>query len=201
MARRPAQRSFPLKDELDSPSREIVEDQLRLSRAARDALSDLPVPYFAHMRLLRDGRTRDVLLGGKTFVGSDVTIIDWQHAPLAEVFFAGPEGEEYEVDFGDRTVSGTLTERNLVAFEAGELIEIVTPDRILTRRNRDGWVELPADGPSLLSPRSEEDRARPFSPVLVQLDPDQRRAVELPASKSLLVLGEAGYGKTTVALH
>ena len=190
-----------MKDELDSPWQEIVEDQVRFSRAARDALPDLSVPYFAHMRLLRGGRTRDVLLGATTFVGSDVTIIDWQHAPLAEIFFACPEGEEYEVDVGDRTVSGTLTERNLVAFEAGELIEIVTPDMILTRRNRDGWIEREDDRPPLLFPRSEADRARPFSPVLVQLDPDQRRAVELPPSNSLLVLGEAGYGKTTVALH
>ena len=37
--------------------------------------------------------------------------------------------------------------------------------------------------------------------MLVQLDSAQRRAVELPSSESLLVLGEAGYGKTTVALH
>ncbi len=142
-----------------------------------------------------------MLLGAKTFVGSDVTIIDWQHAPLAEIFFAFQEGEEYEVELGDRSLGGILTQRNLVEFEAGEPIEIVTPDRILTRRNRDGWVELEDDRPPLLFPRSEADRARPFSPVLVQLDPDQRRAVELPASKSLLVLGEAGYGKTTVALH
>ena len=190
-----------MKDKLDSPWQEIVEDQIRLSRAARNALPDLPVPYFAHMRLLRDGRTRDVLLGAKTFVGSDVTIIDWQHAPLAEIFFAFQEGEEYEVELQDRSLGGILTQRNLVAFEAGEPIEIVTPDRILTRRNRDSWIELEDDRPPLLFPRSEADRARPFSPVLVQLDPDQRRAVELPPSKSLLVLGEAGYGKTTVALH
>ena len=63
-----------MKDELDSPWQEIVEDQLRLSRAARAALPDHPVPYFAHMRLLRGERSRDVLLGGKTFVGSDVTL-------------------------------------------------------------------------------------------------------------------------------
>jgi DNA helicase IV len=190
-----------LKDELDSPWQEIVEDQLRLSRAARAALPDHPAPYFGHMRLLRGERTRDVLLGGQTLVGSEVTVIDWQHAPLAEVFFACREGEEYEVEVGDRTVAGTLAQRNLVAFDAGELVEIVTPGRILTRRSRDDWVELPGGRPPLISPRSEEERARPFSPVLVQLDPDQRRAVELPPSTSLLVLGEAGYGKTTVALH
>jgi len=72
---------------------------------------------------------------------------------------------------------------------------------VLSRRDRDHWVALQRDRLPFLCPRSQEDRARPFSPVLVQLDPAQRRAVELPASESLLVLGEAGYGKTTVALH
>jgi len=35
----------------------------------------------------------------------------------------------------------------------------------------------------------------------VELDPAQQGAVTLPARRSLLVLGEAGHGKTTVALH
>jgi DNA helicase II / ATP-dependent DNA helicase PcrA len=35
----------------------------------------------------------------------------------------------------------------------------------------------------------------------VTLDPSQRAAVELPAGRALLVLGEAGHGKTTVAVH
>jgi DNA helicase II / ATP-dependent DNA helicase PcrA len=37
--------------------------------------------------------------------------------------------------------------------------------------------------------------------VDVSLDFAQRRAVELPAGRALLVLGEAGHGKTTAALH
>ena len=55
-------------DQLDAPWQRIVEDQLRLARAVRQALPELRVPYFAHMRLLRDGRTRDVLLAGKTLL-------------------------------------------------------------------------------------------------------------------------------------
>lgn len=190
-----------MQDELDTPWQQIVEDQLRLSTAARRALPELRAPYFAHMRLLREGRTRDVLLGGKTLVSSDITIIDWQNAPLAEVFFACREGEEYEVEAGDRTLAGTLTQRNLLDFERGELVEIITQNVTLSRRNRAGWIALRDDRTPLLHPRSEADRARPFSPILVQLDPSQRRAAELPSSESLLVLGEAGYGKTTVALH
>jgi RecA/RadA recombinase len=44
-------------------------------------------------------------------------------------------------------------------------------------------------------------RRRPPSLIDVTLGPAQRAAVSLPAGRSLLVVGEAGHGKTTVALH
>jgi|CZKU01.1.fsa_nt_gi DNA helicase-2/ATP-dependent DNA helicase PcrA len=55
--------------------------------------------------------------------------------------------------------------------------------------------------PRWLQPRSRAERQRPASLIDVDLDPAQRGAVELPAERALLVLGEAGHGKTTVALH
>ncbi|HEY3818462.1 MAG TPA: ATP-binding domain-containing protein [Polyangiaceae bacterium] len=52
-----------------------------------------------------------------------------------------------------------------------------------------------------LSPRPLHARRRAPSLIDVELAPAQRDAVTLPAERSLLVLGEAGHGKTTVALH
>ncbi|HEY2734402.1 MAG TPA: ATP-binding domain-containing protein [Polyangiales bacterium] len=52
-----------------------------------------------------------------------------------------------------------------------------------------------------LSPRPLELRERPRSLIDVTLDPLQRMAAERPAGGTMLVLGEAGHGKTTVALH
>ena len=54
---------------------------------------------------------------------------------------------------------------------------------------------------NLLSPRPLPARRRAPSLIDVELDPAQRDAVMLPAGRSMLVLGEAGHGKTTVALH
>jgi hypothetical protein len=51
------------------------------------------------------------------------------------------------------------------------------------------------------APRPRQARRRLPSLVDVRLDPAQQRAVDLPAGRALLVLGEAGHGKTTVALH
>jgi hypothetical protein len=53
----------------------------------------------------------------------------------------------------------------------------------------------------LFAPRPREARRKAPSLVDVTLDPAQRAAVERPAGRALLVLGEAGHGKTTVALH
>jgi hypothetical protein len=50
-------------------------------------------------------------------------------------------------------------------------------------------------------PRPRAARRRPPSLVDAALDPAQRAAVERPPGGALLVLGEAGHGKTTVALH
>jgi DNA helicase-2/ATP-dependent DNA helicase PcrA len=55
--------------------------------------------------------------------------------------------------------------------------------------------------PRWLEPRTRAERRRPASLVDVELDATQRGAVELPPERALLVLGEAGHGKTTVALH
>jgi superfamily I DNA/RNA helicase len=50
-------------------------------------------------------------------------------------------------------------------------------------------------------PRPHGQRARPASPVDVELDAAQRAVVELPPRETVLILGEAGCGKTTVAVH
>jgi DNA helicase-2/ATP-dependent DNA helicase PcrA len=57
------------------------------------------------------------------------------------------------------------------------------------------------DATTTLKPRAREQRRRAPSLIDVDLDPAQRGAVELPRGRALLVLGEAGHGKTTVALH
>jgi DNA helicase-2/ATP-dependent DNA helicase PcrA len=178
-----------------------LEEQLEIAVKARALLPQSRAPYSAHMRLrYADGRVSDFLLGGVFRRSEGVTILDWRTAPLAEVFFAYAEGEEYELDLGDRKLEGVVLQRNLVRFENGELIELGWSSGALLRRDG-AWMphELP-ELPRLL-PRPQGQRARPASPVDVELDAAQRAVVELPPREPVLVLGEAGCGKTTVALH
>jgi DNA helicase IV len=170
-----------------------------LAQLARSLSPHAAVPYFAHMRLETDGRVRDVVLGPDTRTGGGVAIIDWRSAPLAEVFFSCAVGDDYEIDVGERTLTGSLIERNLVSFCGGELCGIETVEGGL--RLRDGAWHFQT-GPTFgLVLRPEAARLRQSSPADVVLDAAQRRIVELPAGKAVLLLGEAGFGKTTVALH
>jgi len=184
---------------LDSRLQRRVDDQLRLAQQARLLSPDTAAPYFSHMRLETDGRVRDVLLGAQTRTGGGLVIIDWRDAPLAEVFFSCAEGDDYEIEVGERTLTGTLTERNLVGFSHGELDEIECPEGRL--RSQDGEWQVEAARSLGLALRPEAARLRSSSPADVVLDAAQRRIVELPVGKPVLLLGEAGFGKTTVALH
>jgi len=157
-------------------------------------------PVFAHLRLRTPRRELDVLLGTANRTFSRGTIIDWQAAPLAEVFFLFDENETYEIDEADRSITGVLLQKNVLTFEQGELVRVDTPKQRLIRTGVD-WSEQPLEPARVLAPRPPEAR-KPFrSPLEVTLDPAQQRVVDLPPRENVLVLGEAGFGKTTVALH
>jgi len=178
-----------------------LEEQLDIAARARSLLPQSRAPYSAHVKLrYADGRVRDVLMGGIFRRGNDLTLLDWRTAPLAEVFFAYAEGEEYEIDLGDRKLQGVVLQRNLVRFEEGELAWLAWPGGTLGR-DGDRWRNERRPQPPRLLPRPHGKRARPASPVDVELDPAQRAVVELPPGEAVLILGEAGCGKTTVALH
>ena len=178
-----------------------LEEQLDLLARARTLLPHSRAPYSAHVKLrYADGRESDMLLGGVFRRGAGITILDWRTAPLAEVFFAWAEGDEYELDFGDRKLEGVVLQRNFVRFEHGELVELSWPGGTLARIRGEWRPQEPAQLPRLL-PRPHGQRARPASPVDVELDTAQRAVVELPPRETVLILGEAGCGKTTVALH
>jgi DNA helicase-2/ATP-dependent DNA helicase PcrA len=113
-------------------------------------------------------------------------LLDWRTAPLAEAFFRCAPGEPYAIETGERVHEGVVRERWLVRGDA-----LVGDDRIV---RADGTSEPYA--PPAPSPGPAPDRA-----LLPVLDPEQQRAVDLPADTSLVIDGEAGVGKTLVALY
>jgi DNA helicase II / ATP-dependent DNA helicase PcrA len=155
-------------------------------------------PFAARLRVRTAAGERELLLGGRARPGATATVIDWQTAPIAAVYFGHQEGDEYELEHDGRELVGTVLRRHGVEFRGGAPVALRWPGRAVMR-GPEGWFAQ--DLAPQLRPRPAAQRARPLSPARVELDPVQRAAVLLPASRSLLVLGEAGFGKTTVALH
>ena len=137
---------------------------------------------------------RAYVLGPRTLLDTGVAgappMLDWRTAPLAGAFFSAGPGEPFEVEAGDRTTEGRVVERWLVHRES-DRIALVGDD-----------VAIDPDGAAHPRPRpAPVQTPRPDRSALVVLDPEQQRAVDLPGDTSLVVDGEAGVGKTLVALY
>ncbi|CAN5725143.1 hypothetical protein BH11MYX2_BH11MYX2_33260 [soil metagenome] len=129
---------------------------------------------------------RSYVLGPRTALDADPPMLDWRTSPLASVFFRHRVGEAYELEVGNRTTGGTVAERWVV-----DRAEIATADDVVIDANGSQPRTHPAPPAGL--PRDRE--------ATIVLDPEQQRAVELPAEVSLVLDGEAGVGKTLVALY
>ncbi|MFT5694656.1 MAG: DNA helicase-2/ATP-dependent DNA helicase PcrA [Myxococcota bacterium] len=175
--------------------------------------SDIDVPYFAHMQLETDRGVRDVLLGQTSLIDNKrkVAIVDWRAAPVAEVFFQYTEGEDYAQDLPGRSVEGVLIKRRILAFHRGQLIHVQTPTMSLRREPNGNWSRDARHEPTKLEGGEGGGLAQRIIgtgrsgeklPVVSSLlDAQQYEALTSDPTRPLLVLGGAGCGKTTVALH
>ncbi len=133
--------------------------------------------------------TRRFVLGPRTNLEAEVPMLDWRTSPIASVFFRHAPGQSYELETGDRTTEGRVLERWLTVGR-GQLEALIGEDR-----------EVRAEGETARSrPQPVQTAARDRDAVIV-LDPEQQDAVDLPADTSLVLDGEAGVGKTLVALY
>lgn len=193
-----------------------VQQRVAAQRREAPPLPSLHSPYLAHLRLQEDdGSVRDYLLGIATFLQTqnNVRILDWRQAPMAQVFFRYRAGDVYEEELPNRIATGKVVARRMVVIEQGVLREIVA-DELTLRRQLDGsWAEVNPQAHALHTGGAgtaaragilgvgagSEDRAH--MNVTALLDPEQYAAVCTPAEQPLVLLGSAGSGKTTVALH
>ncbi len=212
-----------LRDEaLESTSKDLptVFQEMGVLRAVMERVrpGDLPdpaAPYFAHLRVREDGEERDYFLGRHTFVDREagVRVVDWRWAPVASLFYRYREGEEFEEPFPGRVSRGVVAVRRVVVVDRGGLARIAADGVALARGPNGVWRAARGAGAALGGGEGTAARAgalgtgagerdRAAAPeVTALLDPDQYAAVAAPAETPLLVLGSAGSGKTTVALH
>jgi DNA helicase IV len=186
-----------------------------MERTRSDALPDPGAPYFAHLRVREGEEERDYLLGRHTFVDRDagVRVVDWRWAPIAALFYRYREGEEFEEPFPGRVTRGVVAVRRVVVVERGVLVRIATETVALARGPGGAWRATRGAAAALGGGEGTAAREgalgtgtggveRAAAPeVTALLDAEQYEAVAAAPETPLLVLGSAGSGKTTVALH
>jgi DNA helicase IV len=203
-------------DDMPALLLEMSVRQKLLERPVEVPLPDPASPYLAHLAIRDDRGLRHYLLGKGSFIdaAAGVRIVDWRVAPVARVFYRCREGEEFEETFPGRTIEGTVVARRVVVIEEGTLARIVGDDLVLERLPDGRWTSASPAAWSFASGGAGSaarpgmlgtgvglaGRARPAE-VTALLDAQQFAAVTAPADHPLVVLGSAGSGKTTVALH
>lgn len=178
-------------------------------------------PYFGHMRLEERGKKRDVYLGKATRLDNGLRIVDWRHAPVSRLFYRHAEGDDYDEDFGDRTVSGTVLARRTVGIERGELKRVQSPSGLMVK-GASGWTSFGDEAPKLAGGAGSAFWIRHDDPaagarelgsgaayrvdkhlpeISALIDPEQWSLITSDDSELVVIRGVAGSGKTTVALH
>jgi DNA helicase-2/ATP-dependent DNA helicase PcrA len=179
-------------------------------------------PYFGHLRLRerRSGRQRDVLIGRHTLLddGDGVTIVDWRNAPVSRLYYRYEEEDDYEEDFDDRTIEGSILVRRSLAVTEGELRRVAAPqgtwaiDREGRWRQAEGSAVPTLQGGSGSAIRYDRSRLgvnedaalradKHLQEITALIDKQQFELITRPESGIVLIQGGAGSGKTTVALH
>jgi DNA helicase IV len=194
-------------EDLPAVLHEMTVRHALAERRPSTALPDGASPYLAHLRVEEGEGPRDFLLGHVTFLdpAADVRIVDWRVAPVARIFYGYREGDEYSEEFPGRTAEGVVLARRIVVIEDGELTRIVGGDFVV-ERGPEGWFEpsrlaMAGGTGTAARPGVLGVGARHGVDVTAMLDAEQYAAVTAPPDEPLLVLGSAGSGKTTVALH
>jgi hypothetical protein len=152
---------------------------------------------FGYLRIQTTDGARDLLIGPRSVSLGGYAVLDWRRAPLASVFFSHGSGEHFELERGGRRIAGEVEARALYDFCGASLRAIDRPDKRYRLRPDGAWCVQARPEPVL----ARGPKRRRLSGGEVELDPGQREVVELPPERAVLVLGEAGFGKTTAALH
>src|SRR5256885_6292207 len=199
-------------DDLPPLLLEMSVRQRLLERASKEPPPDPRSPYLAHLRVREEKGNKDYLLGKSSFLdpASDIRIVDWRVAPVAQIFYRYREGDEYEETFPGRVAEGVVEARRIVVIAGGVLLRIVGDGGVLSKGRDGNWIRSARESlafsrggagtaarPGTLGVGAGVDASSGPADVTALLDPEQYAAIAAPPEESLLVLGSAGSGKTT----
>lgn len=175
---------------LDIPAAKLRYDLQK--KELDDNLAARSSPYFGKTIFSYIGQAQDEIhyfgkkgIADRTDSETRFVITDWR-APVAEVYYSSKLGETvYTAPKGKIAVDLKL--KTTIKIKNGEILglydaEVVTNDE-------------------LLSEYLSQNKDTVLNEIIATIQEDQNRMIRRPLSRSLIIQGVAGSGKTTVALH
>ena len=160
-------------------------------------------PYFASFNIEDEdskiGRAEYALGKQNLFKGNKVVIVDWRQAAISALYYEYEPGEDYDEEINGRDRVGVLTRKRKYTIKGNELLRIECSEDGVFEKYDDQWQQ---DGKSQSSSEIKSDKGdHHLVDILSLITPDQFRMITREYHGCLKLLGSAGAGKTTIALH
>ena len=169
------------------PYREMAyaQSKQRISHLASAALK----PYFTRVDFSETPGKTNIYYLGKYGVTDSRTlepfVYDWR-APIGNLYYCGQLGHvSYEAP--DGTIEGELSLKRQIEIENGELLSVFDTDIV----SQDKHLQ------NALSAMTSDK----LKDIVSTIQSEQNLVIRHPLTRSLVVQGVAGSGKTTIALH
>lgn len=156
-------------------------------------------PYFARIVLEEDDKndsTRVIEYKLGFSANPDLRIIDWRKAPISKLYYEYKEGDNYLEEILGRERSGTVSLRNRIDVERGNLKAVHNRFGTFYWNPKSGSWEATSGNAHR---RKTTDSQLPE--ILSLISAEQFRSITVDANTAILIQGVAGSGKTTVAIH
>jgi DNA helicase II / ATP-dependent DNA helicase PcrA len=190
-----------------------MHNQISLAQRTRPiSLPSAEAPYFAALATEENGKKRWILIGHTPLLSKHCPhpIIDWRTAPLAKLFFQYREGDSFEIKLPGRIAKGIILHRQIVTIQRGKLVQLISPQGHFRRSPDKSWNRQQHEIDRLHGGQAQAvqgaffgsgETGLPTPAIAALLDQTQYRILNESGDQPLLVIGQAGSGKTTVALH
>ena len=158
-------------------------------------------PYFGILEIADDDLgPKSYCLGRQSFFDScnRVLVLDWREAPISRLYYEYEVEEEYAEEIRGRERTGTISAKRQVDTAGGELRQIMERGILLVRGADNNWGRAEAAGPAA---RKEGEQDHRLPEITSLISGEQFRAITHPESRTIVLQGGAGSGKTTVGLH
>mgnify|MGYP000253235378 FL=1 len=189
---------------IDEAIAEVEQQRVVHQRARRARDLDPASPYFGHLVLEEQGTTRQLLIAKGSAVDArlPVNIVDWRNAPISQLYYEFEEGEEFYAEIAGREREGVVAARRTLDIRGGVLQTAENGEIVARKRAGNTWeVKRKADEVLERSDLREDPEDHALPDIVALITPDQFGVLTRPDSGVVVLRGQAGSGKTTVALH